>query len=68
MTARSIRRAIERKAKKIERKRLQSEPPSEARLDANRANAQLSTGPRSEDGKAKSSLPTQTPIFARPAG
>jgi hypothetical protein len=56
MTARSIRRAIERKAKKIERKRLQSEPPSEARLEANRANAQLSTGPRSEDGKAKSSL------------
>jgi hypothetical protein len=56
MSPRTIRRAIERKAKKIERKRLQSEPPSEARLDANRANAQLSTGPRSEDGKANSSL------------
>jgi hypothetical protein len=56
MSPRTIRRAIERKAKKIERKRLQSEPLSEVRLEANRANAQLSTGPRSEDGKAKSSL------------
>jgi hypothetical protein len=56
MSPRTIRRAIERKAKKLERKRLQSEPPSETRLEANRANAQLSTGPRSEDGKAKSSL------------
>ena len=56
MTDRSIRRAIERKAKKLERKRLQNTLPSEARLEANRANAQLSTGPRSENGKAKSSL------------
>jgi hypothetical protein len=56
MSPRTIRRAIERKTKKIERKRLQSEPPSDARLEANRANAQLSTGPRSEAGKAKSSL------------
>ncbi|HEY3454240.1 MAG TPA: hypothetical protein VGK64_06515 [Bryobacteraceae bacterium] len=56
MTARSIRRAMERKAKKLEKKRLQAETPSEARLLANRANAQLSTGPRSEEGRAKSSL------------
>jgi hypothetical protein len=56
MSPRTIRRAIERKAKKIERKRLQSDSPSRARLEGNRANAQLSTGPRSEDGKAKSSL------------
>lgn len=56
MSPRTIRRAIERKAKKLEQKRLQSQPPSEARLEANRANAQLSTGPRSEDGQAKSSL------------
>ena len=46
MSPRTIRRAIERKAKKLESKR----------LEANRANAQLSTGPRSEDGKATSSL------------
>jgi hypothetical protein len=31
-------------------------PPSEARLLANRANAQLSTGPRTEAGKARSSM------------
>jgi hypothetical protein len=43
---RTIRRAIERKAKKLESKR----------LEANRANAQLSTGPKSEEGKAKSCL------------
>jgi len=46
MTARSIRRAMERKAKKLEKKRLL----------ANQANAQLSVGPRTEEGKAKSSL------------
>src|SRR5690242_17999706 len=56
MTARSIRRAMERKAKKLEKKRLQAETLSEARLLANQANAQLSTGPRSEEGRAKSSL------------
>ena len=88
MTARSIRRAQERKAKKLERKaatRQASEPTtaavaapeeiafdefeglsfepitepaplSPARLAANQANAQLSTGPRSQEGKAKSSL------------
>jgi hypothetical protein len=44
MTARSIRRAAERKTKKL------------TRLEANRANAQLSTGPRSEEGKRTSSL------------
>ena len=88
MTARSIRRAQERKAKKLARKaesklverpfqaamtafepasqaaeHLCCEPEpvspatiSEAQLAANRANAQLSTGPTSEAGKAKSSL------------
>ncbi|HEY3454112.1 MAG TPA: hypothetical protein VGK64_05870 [Bryobacteraceae bacterium] len=56
MTARSIRRAMERKAKKLEKKRLQAETPSEARLLANQANAQLSTGPRTPEGLAKSSL------------
>jgi hypothetical protein len=44
MTARSIRRAAERKALK------------NARLAANRANALLSTGPRTEEGKRPSSL------------
>jgi hypothetical protein len=29
---------------------------TEAQLDANRANAQLSTGPRTEEGKRRSSL------------
>ncbi len=56
MTARSIRRAMERKAKKREKKRLQAETLSEARLLANQANAQLSTGPRTPEGQAKSSL------------
>ena len=46
MTARSIRRAMERKAKKLEKKRLL----------ANQANAQLSTGPQTPAGKATSSL------------
>jgi hypothetical protein len=44
MTDRSIRRAAERKARK------------EARRAANQANAQLSTGPKTEEGKRKSSL------------
>jgi hypothetical protein len=56
MTARSIRRAIERKAKRLEKKRLQHEPLSEARLEANRLNSQLSTGPKTGEGKATSSL------------
>jgi len=46
MTARSIRRAMERKAQKLEKKRLL----------ANQANAQLSTGPKTAEGKAKSSV------------
>jgi hypothetical protein len=56
MTARSIRRAAERKAKKLALKGEKAETQSLARLEANRANAQLSTGPRSEEGKRKSSL------------
>src|SRR4051794_16074537 len=56
MTARSIRRAAERKAKKLALKGERLETQSSARLEANRANAQLSTGPRSEEGKRKSSL------------
>jgi hypothetical protein len=45
MTPRSTRRAAERKANKLARK-----------AEANRENAQLSTGPITEAGKAKSSL------------
>jgi len=70
MTARSIRRAMERKAKKLEKKRLEAETLSEAPLLANQANAldeaailsepktqkTPSTGPRTEEGRAKSSL------------
>ncbi len=74
MTARSIRRAQERKAKKLARKQsnelavaatasAEIEPAIEpetaeispARLAANRANAALSTGPRTPEGKARSS-------------
>ncbi len=71
MSPRSIRRAAERQALKLTRKaetRVESTPASatadtpahallsEARLAANRANAQLSTGPTSEAGKRISSL------------
>jgi hypothetical protein len=95
MSARSIRRAAERKAAKLARKAgfpvpatavaqntiepdedtepteksftagatfgfSEPEPPqkptSDARLNANRANSQCSTGPRTEEGKAKSSM------------
>jgi len=75
MTARSIRRAQERKLRKVAGKAARSaqsqpvEAASEARLAANRANAMdepalneaktrktLSTGPRTEEGKAISSL------------
>ncbi len=64
MTARSIRRAAERKAKKAADKEARMQPPSvetepapsETRLAANRANAQLSSGPRSPEGKAVSSM------------
>ena len=47
MTSRQQRRAAER--------RNQENALTEARLTANRANAQLSTGPKSEEGKAASS-------------
>src|SRR5215467_58147 len=76
MTPRSIRRAAERKAKKLARRgearlaqitpsepvsgfKQAPNPPasvSESQLAANRRNAQLSTGPKSEEGKSKSSL------------
>ena len=72
MTARSIRRAQERKAKKLARKAnieeirelavVETAPAPEtteisaARLAANRANATLSTGPRTAEGKAQSSI------------
>jgi hypothetical protein len=67
MTPRSIRRAAERKAMKLARKAekitLDAQTPpagtvlvSEARLAANRANAHLSTGPKTPESKAKVSL------------
>ncbi|HEY6986894.1 MAG TPA: hypothetical protein VH369_00845 [Bryobacteraceae bacterium] len=83
MTARSIRRALERKQKKLARKAERQNPlletaaaaapvpsivrpamedteietaVSPARLAANRQNALLSTGPRTPEGQAKSSL------------
>jgi hypothetical protein len=62
MTARSIRRAQERKAKKLARRgearlaQIAASSISDAQLLANRANAQLSTGATSDDGKAQSSL------------
>ncbi len=66
MTARSIRRAQERKAKKLARKRevavVETAPAPEtaeispARLAANRANATFSTGPRTAEGKVQSSI------------
>jgi hypothetical protein len=75
MTARSIRRALERKQKKITRKAGQqnslampaapalesgvcfdSAPISAARLAANRANAEFSTGPKTKEGKTAASL------------
>jgi hypothetical protein len=67
MTPRSIRRAAERKAQKLARKAERHTPEvqtppvapvliSEARLAANRANAHLSTGPTTPEGKTKVSL------------
>ena len=64
MTPRAIRRAAARKAEKQARKaalQTASQTPvecvvSEPRLAANRANAQLSTGPTTPEGKAKSCL------------
>ena len=52
MTERAIRRAAERKAVKAARK---AQPVSQAQFTANQANAQLSTGAASEEGKAISS-------------
>ncbi|MGC2657819.1 MAG: hypothetical protein WA324_07560 [Bryobacteraceae bacterium] len=73
MTPRSIRRAAERKAEKEVRKAARLSGPlddfeqvpsapsmSEARLAANRANAKLSTGPKTEEGKAKSRVNSVT--------
>lgn len=54
MTPRSIRRAAERLARKQELK------ASRAQLAANQANAQLSTGPQTEAGKAASSQNRRT--------
>lgn len=71
MSPRSIRRAAERRQQKLARKAARQleihqsepenstpEPPaiSEAKLAANRANAQLSTGPTTPEGKSKSSF------------
>jgi hypothetical protein len=71
MTPRQVRRAAERKANKLARKAGQSTeknvipevtpaeattPISPAKLAANQANAQLSSGPRTEAGKQISSL------------
>jgi len=53
MTPRSIRRAAERRQNKLARK---LGGVSEAQLTANQENAQLSTGPVTESGKAKSCL------------
>jgi hypothetical protein len=50
--ARKARRAAEREARKVSEKQ---QPISEAKLAANRANAEKSTGPKSEEGKARSS-------------
>ena len=43
-----------------------SEPKNQKRIEANRANAQLSTGPTSETGKAKSSLNAVKTGLTRP--
>ncbi len=54
MTPRQLRRAAERKQRKQELKAARS--VSDAQVAANQANSQLSTGPTSPEGKAKSSL------------
>jgi hypothetical protein len=56
VNARSIRRAAERAAHKQTEKETKNIPVSEAQLAANRANAQLYSGPRSGIGKRVSSL------------
>jgi len=50
--ARKARRAAEREARKLAEKQ---QPIYEAKLAANRANAEKSTGPKSDEGKARSS-------------
>ncbi len=55
MTSRQQRRAAERKALKANPQEPATTELSPARLAANRANAQLSTGPVSPEGKANSS-------------
>ncbi len=68
MSSRQLRRAAERNVRKLARKQNSSDPSpvdsepcliqtpiSDARLQANRANAQLSNGPASPEGKAISS-------------
>jgi regulator of protease activity HflC (stomatin/prohibitin superfamily) len=55
VNARTIRRAAERKTQKLALK-AEAASISEPQLSANRANAQLSTGPRTENGKRISSL------------
>jgi hypothetical protein len=97
MSARTIRRAAERRAKKLAAKEATkvqpvaaeqplpapaaapepeapSSPISEARLAANRENAQKSTGPRTDEGKAKTrfnsvkhGLTGATILFTNPA-
>lgn len=60
MTPRSFRRAQERKAlkqaRKAEQRPLAPNHISDVQFAANRANAQLSTGPKTAEGKAKVSL------------
>jgi hypothetical protein len=67
MSNRSARRAAERAALKQARKAARTDQPvpetqpvSDAQLAANRANAQLSTGPTSDEGKATSSQNRRT--------
>jgi hypothetical protein len=56
VNARTIRRAAERKTQKLALKSEAAASISQPQLAANRANAQLSTGPRTEEGKHISSL------------
>ena len=54
-TARSIRRAEERRRRKETRKRVKEAERKQLRAQVNQQNAQASTGPRTEEGKAVSS-------------
>lgn len=55
MTERSIRRAAERRARKESRQQTRPSELSQAQITANRANAERSSGPVTEEGKARSS-------------